>query len=120
MKTEPKFPRRGEIYWINFEPSLGQEIKKRRPAIIVSNDIANKFLKRFQVIPVTSSIDKIYPSETVVTIAGKKSKAMADQIFTASELRFGKLIGKLSAHDLAALDAVIRLQLGLNEAGDKT
>jgi mRNA interferase MazF len=48
---------RGDISWINFDPSVGQEIKKKRPAIIVSNNMSNKYLKRFQVIPVSSNVE---------------------------------------------------------------
>ncbi len=69
--------RRGEVWWVNFDPSVGGEVQKKRPAVIVSNDAANKFLNRLQVVPLTSSVDRLYPSEAYVTLNGKQSKAMA-------------------------------------------
>jgi len=62
--------KRGEVWWVNFEPSVGGEIRKKRPAVIVSNDAANKFLNRVQVAPFTSQTDRIYPSEAEVTVGG--------------------------------------------------
>jgi mRNA interferase MazF len=66
--------KRGEVWWINFQPSVGGEIQKQRPAVIVSNDASNKFLNRIQVVPLTTSVDRVYPSEACVTVKGKKNK----------------------------------------------
>ncbi|MGI4752721.1 MAG: type II toxin-antitoxin system PemK/MazF family toxin [Janthinobacterium lividum] len=55
--------KRGEIWWLNFDPSVGGEINKIRPAIIISNDAANEVLNRIQVIPLTSNVSKCYPWE---------------------------------------------------------
>jgi mRNA interferase MazF len=66
--------KRGEVWWVNFEPALGSEIRKKRPAVIVSNDVANTMMSRVQVVPVTSNIDRLYPSEAYVTVANKKAK----------------------------------------------
>lgn len=65
---------RGEVWWVEFDPAVGSEIRKTRPAVIVGNDTSNRHLARVQVIPLSSSIERIYPSETVVTISGQKSK----------------------------------------------
>ena len=79
--------KRGEVWWVNFDPAVGGEIRKQRPAVIVSNDAANKHLNRVQVVPLTSQTSKVFPSEALVTFAGKQGKAMADQLATVSKLR---------------------------------
>ena len=105
--------KRGEVWRVNFEPSIGGEIRKKRPAIIVSNDAANKYLNRVQVVPLTSKTDELYPSEAYVTVAGKKGKAMADQLATVSKLRLSKRIGVLSAEDMKGITDAIKVQLDL-------
>ena len=105
--------KRGEVWWVNFDPSIGGEIRKKRPAIIVSNDAANKYLNRIQVVPVTSKTEHLYPGEAYVTVAGKKGKAMADQVATVSKLRLSKRIGALSTTDLKKVGEAIKVQLDL-------
>jgi mRNA interferase MazF len=106
--------RRGDVWWINFDPSIGGEIQKQRPAVIVSNDTSNKHLNRVQVVPLSSQTGRLYPSEAAVTLNGKPQKAMADQITTVRKLRLSNLPGRLSAVDLAKVEHVVKLQLGLD------
>lgn len=113
-RPKRNFPKRGEIWWINFDPSIGTESAKTRPAIIVSNDSSNEFLERIQVVPLTSNVTKIYPSEAVIVLRGKKNKAAADQIATVSKLRIREKIGHVTADELASVEFVVRLQLGLS------
>lgn len=105
--------RRGEIWWVNFDPSIGGEIQKQRPAVIVSNDVSNKYLNRVQVVQVTSKVDKLYPSEAYITVAGKQGKAMADQLATVSKQRLFKTIGRVSEAEIQEIEKAIRIQLGL-------
>lgn len=105
--------KRGEVWWVRFGPSVGGEIQKQRPAVILSNDAANKHLNRVQVVPLTSSTAKLYPSEAYVTFGGKRGKAMADQITTASKARLVRMAGTLSQADLEAVERAVALHLGL-------
>jgi mRNA interferase MazF len=105
--------KRGEVWWVNFDPSVGGEIQKERPAVIVSNDIANTLLNRIQVVPLTSNVDRLYPSEAYVTVDGVQHKAMADQLTTVSKKRLSNRMGKISKSNLQAVERVIKIQLGL-------
>lgn len=111
--TRSSNPKRGEVWWIDFDPSVGTEVQKRRPAIIVSNDVANRYLSRVTVVPLTSNTEKVYPAQTVVTMPEQSSKAMADQLQTASIQRVHNRICKLSASDMANVEDAIRVHLGL-------
>ena len=103
--------KRGEVWWINFEPSIEGEIRKKRPAVIVSNNAANQFLNRVQVIPLTSNVDKLYPSEAYITLRGKKAKAMADQLTTVSKKRLINQAGTVSNAELEGVKRAVSIQL---------
>lgn len=107
-------PRRGEVYWVAFCPAVGGEIRKTRPAVVVRNDAANSALNRLQVVPISSQVARLYPSEALVVLRGERRKAMADQLTTASRSRLVGYLGKLGAADLEQVERAIRLQLGLS------
>jgi len=106
--------KRREVWWVNFDPSIGGEIQKKRPAVIISNDASNKFLNRVQVVSLTSKTDRLYPSEAAVVFNGKESKAMADQMATVSKSRLFSRAGTLSQEDIHRIEEAIKIQLDIH------
>ena len=106
--------KRGEIWWVEFDPSVGSEIRKTRPAVIVSNDAANRNLALVVVVPLTSKTGRLYPGEAFVTLSGKPGKAMADQIMAADRSRLKNLTDTLSKAEMTALETAILAGLGGN------
>jgi len=98
---------------VSFKAAIGGEVQKTRPAVILSNDTANVLLNRVQVVPISSQMDRLYPSEAAITLNGERRKAMADQISTASKRRLHRKIDTLGQTDLEAVGRAVRIQLGL-------
>ena len=104
---------RGEVWWVEFGPTLGSEVRKTRPAVIVSNDAANRHLARVVVVPMTSNTERQYPGEAVVSVGGQSSKAMADQIIAADKSRLKNRLDTLSKPDMLAVEDAIKVHLAL-------
>ena len=105
--------RRGDVWWVEFDPSVGSEVHKTRPAVIVSNDSANRNLARVVAVPLTSNTQRLYPGEAMVTVEGQNSKAMADQIMAADKGRLRSQVGTLGKADMQAVEDAIRVHLAL-------
>lgn len=112
------FPRRGEIYWVNLDPTIGTEIAKTRPALIISNDIGNQYADRVIVAPITTrNMDRVYPFEVFVPRGegglAQNSKVLLDQIRAIDKRRLGNLIGGLSVERMAQVNQAIRWSLSV-------
>jgi mRNA interferase MazF len=106
-------PRRGDLYWVALDPALGTEIRKTRPAIVVSNDSCNAFGTRVVVLPVTSNVSSLYPGEALVEVQGRPARALGDQIRSIDKARLRSRLGRLSQDELQAVDDALRITLGL-------
>lgn len=105
--------KRGEVWWVEFDPAVGSEVRKTRPAIILSNDVANRHLTRVVVVPLTSNTGRRYPGEATVSINGHSSKAMADQIMAADKSRLKSRLATLDTQDMQEVEDAIKLHLAL-------
>lgn len=105
--------RRGDIWWVSFDAAQGGEVRKTRPAVIVSNNISNAILNRVVVVPLSRQTEKIYPSEARVSAGGVEAKAMADQITSAAKARLLRRLGRLGSVDLRSVEQAILLHLGI-------
>ena len=108
-----KLPRRGDVYWVALDPTIGSEIKKTRPAVIVSNNSCNTFGSRVVVLPLTSNVDSAYPGEAVIVVNGKPARVLGDQIRSVDKSRLRSRIDTLSHEELVAVDEAIRITLAL-------
>ena len=105
---------RSSVYWVNLDPTVGSEVKKTRPAVIISNNIQNKTSTRVVVIPITSQVKTIYPFEAKIMVANKDAKALTDQVRAIDKSRLGDFIGKLNKSEIAEIEKALRVTLSLN------
>jgi mRNA interferase MazF len=85
-----------EIYLVNLDPTIGSEIKKTRPAVIISPDAMNKVLNTVIIAPLTST-QKGYPSRVFSNFKGKKGEVVLDQLRTVDKIRLVKKIGQIDS-----------------------
>jgi mRNA interferase MazF len=108
---------KGEIYWANLSPTIGSEISKTRPVLIVSNNINNQYAATVSILPITSTTVKIYPFEVFLPKGegdlSNNSKAKANQIRTIDKQRIGNKIGRISESKLAEIEDAILIHLGI-------
>lgn len=106
-------PKKGDIYWVSLNPSLGSETKKTRPCLVISNDIGNEKSGVVIVAPITSSVNKVYPFEVALSVDGKNGKAMVNQCRAIDKSRLKKKIGKVDDAILNEVHIAIKIVFGL-------
>ena len=120
QKKEIAFPRRGEVYLVSFDPTVGHEIQKTRPAVVIQNDVSNQYSPITIVAAISSQFSEPpFPREVVIEPAdsglSKRSAVIANQIRSVDRLRLQKKIGRLSRQNMERVDEAIRISLGLIE-----
>ncbi len=109
--------KRGDIYWADLNPTIGSEISKKRPVLVVSNDKNNQFAAIVTILPITSSIGKIYPFEVFLKASEgnlkNDSKVKANQIRTIDKQRLESKIGQLSPTKVKEIEQAILIHLDI-------
>ena len=107
--------KRGEVYWFKLDPIEGSEIGKTRPAVVISNNINNEYADTVTVIPITSSVGKVYPFEVFIKkdIANisSDSKVKANQIRTLDKKRMKERIGIIPYEILKKIEKAVKIHL---------
>jgi mRNA interferase MazF len=107
-------PQRGEIWWVQLDPTVGAEIRKSRPCLIVGTNIINERRRTVVVIPLSSSPQPGPPLLIPVVCAGRNAVAVVDQIRAVSKERLDRKIGSVSGEEMSAVENGLRqiLELG--------
>jgi len=102
--------RQYSVHWINLDPTVGSEVSKTRPCVIVSPDEMNQYLRTVIIAPLSHTI-KSYPTRVICNIKGDKGAVMLDQIRTIDKARIGGLIAQLDAKEIAEIKHIINEML---------
>lgn len=110
--------KRGDIYFANLDPTVGAEIQKKRPVVIVSNNANNKAASTITIVPLTSNTKKVYPFEVLLdaknTGLKKDSKAQCHQVRTISKIRIQTAkVGSVNTQLMIKIDNSLRIHLDL-------
>lgn len=106
-------PRRGDVYWVGLDPVIGTEIRKTRPAVIVSNDSCNRHGTRVVVLPITSNVSSLFPGEALITIKGRQGRALGDQIRSIDKSRLQARVGTVTPAEMTRIDEALAITLRL-------
>jgi mRNA interferase MazF len=109
-------PRRGDVYWVALDPALGTEIRKTRPAVVISNDSCNRYGSRVVVLPVTSNVESLYPGEARIEVRGAPARVLGDQIRSIDKTRLRSRIGRLTKQELLSVENAVQITLDLLRA----
>lgn len=111
--------KRGEIYYANLSPTVGSEIDKRRPVLVVSNDANNRAANTVTILPITSTVTRVYPFEVLLnpedSALSKPSQVQAQQVRTISKQRISSdAVGSLSEEIMQLVNAALKLHLDVD------
>jgi len=101
------------VYWVGLDPVIGTEIRKTRPAVIVSNDSCNRHGTRVVVLPITSNVSSLFPGEALITIKGRQGRALGDQIRSIDKSRLQARVGTVTPAEMARIDEALAITLAL-------
>lgn len=111
--------KRGEIYYADLDPTVGAEIKKKRPVLVVSNNANNKMASTVTIVPITSKTEKVYPFEVLLEVKDtglqKLSKAQCHQVRTISKIRIKpqKILGLIGKGLIERVEEALKIHLAL-------
>lgn len=114
MSGKRSFPRRGEIYWVDLEPTRGAETKKKRPGLIVSNDIGNEVSAIVQIAPITSKVKNVYPFEVKTDVNGREAKIMLNQSRAVDKSRLFEKLGEVAPNTMRLVDEALKTVFALS------
>src|SRR5579864_6581248 len=117
-------PRRGEIYLVRFDPTVGHEIQKTRLALVIQNDVSNRYSPITIVVAISSQFSiPPFPREVMIepeeSGLPKRSAVIVNQIRSVDQQRLAKRLGELSGQSMRRVDEAIKISLGLIEALDQ-
>ncbi|NGX62103.1 MAG: Endoribonuclease EndoA [Chlamydiae bacterium] len=107
------FPKRGEVYWVDLEPTRGNEAQKRRPGLVISNDIGNEFSPIIMIAPITSKITRVYPTEVKTSVANRDAKIMLHQSRAVDKSRLLNKLGEVTSQTMIEVEKAIRIVFAL-------
>jgi mRNA interferase MazF len=110
---EKRRPRRGDVYWVNLDPAMGTEVRKTRPAVILSNNAQNAAGQRVLAAPVTSNVSRLYSFEAAIQIQGKAAKAMLDQVRCLDQSRLRRYAGTVTPQEMKLVEKALRVAFDL-------
>jgi mRNA interferase MazF len=108
------WPQRGDVFWVKLDPAQGTEMRKTRPAVVISNDSCNKYGSRVIVLPVTSNVESLFPGEAMIEIQGRSARVLGDPMRSLDKSRLGTRIGTLSPAELLAVEEAVLTTLGIS------
>jgi len=106
-------PRRGEVWWVNLDPTFGSEIKKTRPCIILGTNVLNERRRTVVILPLSTAPQAAPPLLVPVNCAARPAVAVVDQIRAVAKERLHRRAGELTPGDLARVEEALRTILEL-------